>query len=245
MTTPRSRRPDQHGREPGGPEAVESYLAEIAAQLPGPARARSAILAELGSGLLDATAAYQSAGQPPSGAVLAAIGEFGTPGQVAEGFRPELAARQARRVSVSLVAAGPLVGLLWITAALVSRLGLRLAPPWPSPALAPGLDAGLRGAVVVITAAAIAALAGIAATGRLTRWLPIAPRRAPTAAMLAGLGAAVADLAMLALCAAEVALAPEKLAPLPVALAAAASLARLTLATRAARRLLACRAALA
>jgi hypothetical protein len=182
---------------------------------------------------------------PLGGAGLAAISEFGDPGQVADGFRAELAARTARRVSMSLVTAGPLVGLLWMAAALASQLGMRLAPPWRWPDLSPALSLGSHLVVVVIVAAAWAALAAVAATGRLTRWLPARPRRAPTAAVLAGLGAAGTDLVMLSLLAGQLAIAPSTLAPLPAAGAAAASLARLSLATRAARRCLAIRATLA
>jgi hypothetical protein len=231
-------------QQPGGSPAVESYLAEIAARLAGPARLHAEIVAELRSGLLDAADAHRSAGLPPAQATRAAIREFGGPEQVADGFRAEIAARQARRLSVSLLAGGPLVGLLWIAAALASHLGMHLAPPWHWPALPPLLSMGIRLVVVVIAAAAWAALLGIAATGRLTRWLPAWPRHGPTVAVIAGFGAAGADLVLLSLVAGQLALAPGKLAPLPITLAAAASLARLTLATRAAHRCLAIRATL-
>jgi hypothetical protein len=234
--------PDRH--QPGGSPAVESYLAEIAARLPGPARPRAEILAELRSGLLDAADAHRSAGLPPARATRAAISEFGTPGQVADGFRAEIAARQARRLSVSLAAGGPLVGLLWIAAALASHLGMHLAPPWHWPDLAPALSIGIHLVVVAIVAAAWAALLGIAVTGRLTRWLPARPRHGPAVAVIAGFGAAGADLVLLLLVAGQLALAPGKLAPLPIALAATTSLARLTFATRAAHRCLAVRATL-
>jgi DNA-binding transcriptional MocR family regulator len=59
-------------------------------------------VAELRSGLLDATDAHQSAGLPASQAALAAIREFGDPVQVAVGFRAEIAASLARRVAVTL-----------------------------------------------------------------------------------------------------------------------------------------------
>lgn len=88
------------------------------------------------------------------------------------------------------------------------------------------------------------ALLGIAVTGRLTRWLPRRPRQAPTAAAaVVGYGAAGADDLGPALLAAELAIAPGKLSPLPAA--AIASLARLLLARRAASRCPALRAALA
>ena len=48
-------------RRQGGGPAVEPYLAEVTARLPGPARAHAEIVAELRSGLLDATDANRSA----------------------------------------------------------------------------------------------------------------------------------------------------------------------------------------
>ncbi len=235
--------PDLHAPDLRPPErglTVESYLAEVSARWPGPARAHAGIVAELRSGLLDAADAHRAAGLPAAQAARAAIAEFGDPGQVADGFRAEIAARQARRVSVGLLASGPLVGLAWITAALASHL----AEPARWPDAAPALRAGLALAAVVIAAEVWAVLLGIAATGRLTRWLPARPRRGPTAAVIAGFGAACADLVMLSLLTGQLATAAGKLAPLPVALAAAASLTRLALASRAAHRCLAIRAAL-
>src|ERR1039457_6416550 len=92
---------------PGPPEtdagpAVERYLAEVAARLPGPARAYGGIVGELRSGLLDAADAYQSSGVPPAQATGAAIREFGDPAQIADAFRDEIAASQSRRVVVAL-----------------------------------------------------------------------------------------------------------------------------------------------
>jgi hypothetical protein len=235
--------PDPH--QPGGGPTVESYLADITARLPGPARSHAGIVAELRSGLLDAADAHRSAGLPPAQADRAATREFGDPRQVAHAFGAEIAARQARHTSISLMAGGPLVGVLWITAALASRLGMHLGSPWRWPDLSPVLSVGIHVVVVLIVAAGSAALLGFAATGRLTRWLPARPRRGPTVAGIAGFGAAGADLVMLSLLAGQLAIAPGKLSALPIALAAAASLARLTLATRAAHRCLGIRSALA
>ena len=78
----------------------------------------------------------------------------------------------------------------------------------------------------------------------LTRWLPDRPRRAPTAAAVAGLGAVGADALGLTLLAAQLATVPGKLSPVLAAAAAAASLARLMFAGRAARRCLVLRASL-
>ena len=230
--------------ESGSVLAVEGYLAEVRARLPGSARAQASIMAELHSGLLDATDAHRSAGLAPAQAALAAIGEFGTPAQVAGGFKAEIAASQARRVAVTLLVTGPLVGLLWIATAMASHLGIRLAPPWRGTGVAPGLGMGIYLVAVAAGVTAWGAVLSIAATGRLTRWLPTRPRRAPTAAAVAGYGAVSADGLGLALLAAELATVPGKLSLLPAAAAAAASIARMLLARRAARHCLALRASL-
>ncbi len=230
--------------ELGAGPAAESYLAEVTARLPGPARAQAGIVAELRSGLLDAADAHRSAGLPPAQAARAAIREFGDPALVAAGFRTEIAARQARRVAVALLVTGPLVGLLWIATAVTSHLGISFAPPWQWTGLSPDLGAGLRLVAVAVGVTAFAALVGIATTGRLTRWLPARPHRPSTAAAVAGFGAMGADGLGLALLAVQLATAPGRLSPVLASAAAAASLARLMLARRAARNCLATRASL-
>jgi len=225
--------------------AGERYLAEVTARLAGPISAHSGIVAELRCGLLDATDSHRSAGLPSAQAAEAAIREFGDPGQVADGFRAEIAARHARRVAVALLVTGPLVGLLWIATAAASHLALRLAALGPWTSLSGALGAGIRLVAVTAAITAWAALVGIATTGRLTRWLPARPRRPPTAAAVAGFGAVGADALGLALLAAELAAAPGRLSPVLAAVAAVASVTRLLFAMRAARRCLALRASLA
>ncbi len=220
---------------------VEGYLAEVTARLPGPARARAGIAAELRSGLLDAADANRSAGLPPAEATQAAIREFGDPALVADGFRAEIAATLARRVSIAMLLSGPLVGLLWITTAVDSHLVPRLQ--WAS--LSPSLQAGLPLVAVAAGVTACGALAGIAVTGRLTRWLLVPPRQAPAAAALAGFGAVGADALGLALLALELAAPRGHLSPVLAAAAAAASVIRIVFARRAARQCLAIRAGLA
>ena len=230
--------------DPGAGPAIGTYLAEVAARLPGPPRTRAGIVAELRSGLLDAADAYQSAGLTPAQAAAAAAAEFGDPGQVADGFRAEIAAHQARRVASALLVTGPLVGLLWIVTALASHLSIRLALPWSHAGGSSGLDAGLVLVAAAVGLTAWAALVAIGASGRLTRWLPSRPRRAPMAAAIAGFGAVSADGLGLALLAIQLTAAPGRLALLPAAAAAAASVARLLFARRAAYRCLATRATL-
>lgn len=227
-----------------GDPAAEAYLREVAATMPGPRRARSDIVAELRSGLLDAIDARRSAGLTAQAATEAAITEFGSPRQVARAFRPHLAMIQARRTALALAATGPLVGLLWAAAALASHITLRHAPPWQwpgTPPLAPAAFPAIGAALLIVITTA---LVTVAATGKLTRWLPASPRIAAATAATAGFAAVAADLAVLALLASQLTSAPGTLAPLPVAAATATSLTRLTLARHAARRCLATRTAL-
>ena len=84
----------------------------------------------------------------------------------------------------------------------------------------------------------------VAATGRLTRWLPFRARLAAAAGAIAGFAAMAVDVIIFILLASKLVAAPGTLAHVPVALAATASLIRLILARRAGRRCLAVRAAL-
>ncbi len=222
---------------PGGSEqAIGSYLAEIAARLTGPARARRDILAELGAGLADATDAYRSAGLTPALAARAAITEFGRPDQVAGGFQAELTAVQARHTALTLIRTGPLIGLLWAGAALASHIGVRFGSPWHWPGMPASARLITHLAGIALATAIGSALVTVACTGRLTRWLPARPRWLPAypAAIAAG-GTAVIDITLLTLLASQAASTPGRLAALPVAVAATASLTRLTLAARATR----------
>jgi hypothetical protein len=150
---------------------IEFYLAEVAARLPGPARGQGDIVAELRAGLLDAIDARRSAGLPPAEAVATAVSEFGDPRQVAGAFRPELAARSVRSVAITVVATGPLIGLLWAVAAMASHLGVRHAPPWQWAGAPPGSLVAFPLAAAALAVSVWAALFTVAATGRLTRWL--------------------------------------------------------------------------
>jgi hypothetical protein len=226
-----------------GDQGAERYLAEVSARLPGPVRAHAGIVAELRAGLLDAADSHRSAGLPAELAAQAAIREFGDPGQVADGFRAEIAAGHARRVAFVLLVTGPLVGLLWIATAAASHLAIRVGALWPWTSGPAGPGVGLQLVAVAVAVTAWSAVLSIAATGRISRWLPAMPSRAPTAAAVAGYSAVGADALGLALLAAVLAVGHGQLAPLPAAAAVIASLVRLVLARRAARRCLALRAA--
>jgi hypothetical protein len=240
MTSPAPRR--RAGT--ASPELIESYLSQVTAALPGPARARAGIVAELRGGLLDATDAHRRAGLAPAAAAQAAVAEFGPPAQAAAGFRPGIAATQARHLAAALLVTGPLIGLAWAAAARASHIGVRDAPPWQWAGTPPAAPIAIPLMVAVLLITVWTALITLAATGRLTRWLPYRPRLAPTTAGIAGFGAAAVDLIILALLASQLATAPAKLAAVPIALAAAGSTTRLILAQRAGQRCLASRASL-
>jgi hypothetical protein len=240
MTSPAPRRtPETASPGPDTAQLIESYLAEVTAALPGPARARADIVAELRGGLLDATDAHRRGGLAPPAAAHAAVAEFGHPAQVAAAFRPGIAASQARRLAATLLATGPMIGLLWAAAARASHLGVRDAPPWQWASSPPAASIAFPLIVAVFLITIWTAVITLAATGQLTRWLPYRTRLAPTAAAIAGFGAAAVDVILLATLASQLVIAPAKLAAAPIALAAAASTTRLILARRAGRRCLA------
>ena len=224
-----------------GRDAVADYLAAVTAQLTGPPSARVAVTDELRDGLMEALETHQARGCSRKEATAAAIAEFGDPRMVAAAFGPELAAVQARRVALGLLVTGPLVGLAWITAVAVNTL-----PPWHHQLTGPWLALPLVGVALAVAGPALGLT--IAATGRLGRRLSggFGGRAAlpSTAAAVAGLAAVLADLTLLAILGGQAFASPGSLVWAPVMVAAGASLTRVMLAGRAARRCLATRAAL-
>jgi hypothetical protein len=225
---------------------LEGWLAAVAARLPGLARTRQAVVAELRDGLFEGLDAHQARGLAPIPAAQATLAEFGDPGQVAQAFAPELAAAHARRVALTLARTGPLLGVLWVTALVAGPLSKPVLAnavlPWLS---LPGPWAVLPLLGLVLLIGIPAAVLAVAATGRLSRWLPTVPRLAPTAAATAALAGMTVDLALLGMLSAQALIAPSHLAWAPAILAALSSLVRLALAGRAARRCLASRVAIA
>jgi HAAS len=227
--------------DPSNPDAVTDYLAAVTGQLPGPPWARVAVTDELRDGLTEALETHQARGCSQAEATAAAIAEFGDPDTVAAAFGPELAAVQARRVALGLLATGPLVGLAWIAAVAVNAL-----PPWHHQLTGPWLALPLVGVALAVAGPALGLT--VAATGRLGRRLggEFGRRAAlpPTAAAVAGLAAVLADLTLLAILGGQAFTSPSSLVWAPVMVAAGASLTRALLAGRAARRCLATRTAL-
>jgi hypothetical protein len=229
--------------DPTTERVLDNYLARLAARLSGPARARQAILAELHDGLVEATHTRLADGASQASAAAAAVTEFGDVAAVAAAFTPELAASRARRVALALIGTGPLVGGLWLGALIASGQGaIAVAPVWRWPLVqASGWPAQLL--LAVIGATVLAAWLSVAATGRLTRWLPAPPRLPAVAAAAAATGASLFDLSLLLVLATRALPAPGGAAWPLVAAAATASVVRCALAGRAARRCLTLRPA--
>jgi hypothetical protein len=222
-------------------DAIADYLAAVAAQLPGPPAAQAAVTDELRDGLMEALKTHRARGCAQAQATAAVVAEFGDPDTVAAAFRPELAAVQARRVALGLLATGPLVGLAWIAAVAVNAL-----PPWRHQLTGPWLALPLVGLALAVAGPALGLT--VAATGRLGRRLGGGFGRraalAPTAAAVAGLAAVLADLTLLAIVGSQAFASPGSLVWAPVIVATGASLTRVMLAGAAAHRCLATRAAL-
>jgi hypothetical protein len=236
------------GQDPGAGRLLEGWLATVAAGLPGLARTRQAVMAELRDGLHEALGAHQARGLAAIPAAQATLAEFGDPDQVAHAFAPELAIADARRVALTLARTGPLLGALWVTALLASPLSKPFTAdpvaPWHWPWL-PGPWAGLPLLGLVLLIGIPAAVLAAVLTGRLSRWLPTSPHLAPTAAAAAALAGMTVDVALLGMLSAQALIAPSQLAWTPAILAAVASCVRLALTGRAARRCLASRSIVA
>jgi hypothetical protein len=155
---------------------IDSYLAALAARLPGSRRTRDAVLDELRDGLSELAARHADDGRPPRAAAEAAVAEFGTVDEVAAAFAGELVTRQARQIIAALIITGPLVGVWWLL--LLSPAGVPALP--------------------LIGAAVLTGLLVLATTGGLTRWLPsTAPARALTGATAVVVACVVGDVGML------------------------------------------------
>ncbi len=206
-----------------GDKLIRDYLSALAAELPGPARARAVIVSEIGDGLADAD--HVDHGCPPGAASRIAVDEFGDPGVLAAQFIPVLAAAHAHRCGVALLRTGPLVGALWLATVV-------LAGPRPMPTIV--FTAGIA-VVAAVLAAVPCAVFAVAVTGRGSHWWTVRPQVALDAVLIAVGGAILGDLVLLGVLSTQ---ATGLLTAHPTAvIAVLASLTRLILAARSAGQL--------
>ena len=209
------------GRPGGGArEVAAAYASAVTQRLDAPATVLTDIRDEVADGLSEAIESYRRLGLPPDEAARTAIAEFGEPAATAAAFSTEVRLARARRTGLRLMVSGPMVGLLWILAVLVTGVSAGRTAP-----------AGLWVVLVVIAlAVAVGAAASelaVAASGRLFRRMD-RPGLAPAAATVACGAALVADLTIVGAVAVQVLLRHGWMSPLPVLFAVAASLLRTT-----------------
>lgn len=212
--------------DPAVTDLLDDWLDQFDAALLAPGRLRDRIVEELHDGLLSATERHLADGVDPVGAARAAVCEFGDARVIAVAYSGELTAHRARRIGVTLVASGPLVGLAWLGA---------LAPPvWPP---RPGVLFAVTPLYFLVLAVGVpTALLAIAATGPLGRWLP-RDSTARVAATVAATACVAGDALLLAILARTALSTPAALAWQTGIPAAAAGITRLVLAARAAHQL--------
>jgi hypothetical protein len=186
-------------RDPVARRRLHGYLSTVAAGLPGSARSRHDILAEVSDGLLECYQAHRSDGQRPAVAAESAVAGFGDPHRLAAGFAGVLVGRAAHRVGLGLVLTGPAVGAAWV-AAFAGRAGVDwLTQVATMPSVVPVLGVAL----VVAVPAALLAAAGTGPTAyrwplrAVFRHLPLPPRTAASLALVATAGCVAADTGLL------------------------------------------------
>jgi hypothetical protein len=199
---------------------IEDYLAEL--------RAAGRMAAddgdEVADGVWETLESHRRRGLSPAEAARAALAEFGSVETVAPAFWLETRRVDTHRLGRRLLATGPLVGVLWLTAMLLSA-----APPLHGQLPGPWM------LVLIVAAAAVvgAPSAAVAvAASRPWRRLPLPSALARPAATVASGAAVAGDVTILAVVAAHVLLLNGHLSWPAVLVAAAASLVRAVLAGR-------------
>ncbi|NBE50931.1 permease prefix domain 1-containing protein [Streptomyces boluensis] len=167
----------------GAADPIDAHVADLAAALHGPARAKSRMVTELREGLVDAARDLASGPDPDHDAARLAVREFGSVAEIAPSFQRELTIAQARHTARTVMLIAPLLLVCWyLVRTWDGATGRQL------PDTVELLVAHLGGVAAV---AALLAAAALAATGALARRLPT-PHRLPLAVAWTGTVAATA-----------------------------------------------------
>ncbi|WP_405494418.1 permease prefix domain 1-containing protein [Nocardia sp. NBC_00511] len=207
---------------------IDDYLDDLSTRLTGTWWERQAILAEIGDGLHDSADYHRAQGLSVERAIATAVAEFGGPGVLAEEFLPVLSGKRIHRYGCTFTTMGPVIGLLWGTAAL---LGSFSAVPRPLTIL------GLVAMALAVLIGAPFTVAAIASTGRASRFVRIPTRLAARALLVTAIVAMFIDGTLLTTLLTLVAEAPRDLVVLPLALGALVSVARISIAVTSVPRL--------
>jgi len=152
--------------------AVDVYLADLRAAIPGPSWTRRDLLREAGDHLEDATDAYTAAGYTTTEAEALALRDFGSVDDIAPGFRDTVAIGAARRTAILLV-------LVMLPQAFLWDGGIELGASAHSAAPESGLFHVLDIIIGYVgTAGALGALVALGVTAIGQRWLRIGRRTA-------------------------------------------------------------------
>ncbi|MER7558573.1 permease prefix domain 1-containing protein [Nocardioides sp. NPDC126508] len=159
--------------------AVDVYLADLRAAIPGPSWTRRDLLREAGDHLEDATEAYTAAGCTTAEAEALALRDFGSVDDIAPSFRDTVAIGAARRTALMLVLVMIPQAFLWDDGIDLGSSGQLAAP-----------DAGLFNVLDTIieyvgTIGALGAVIALVVTAIGQRWLPIGRRAARLTALWA------------------------------------------------------------
>jgi hypothetical protein len=164
---------------------VDDYLATVAAFLPSGRRVRHHIVVEIGDGLACAVNSRLAHGAVPCDAARRAVADFGDPRLLAGNLAQELAPGAARRTGATLLATGPLVGLVWIAAYRTDDAS------WLSNIVA--VLSTVPGFQLVLLLAIPAALVAVAGPYALRHRLTSPPGLVPVAAIMATSAAVLGD----------------------------------------------------
>ena len=164
--------PTQPAAEDEPMSAVDVYLADLRAAIPGPSWTRRDLLREAGDHLEDATEAYAAAGSTTAEAEALALRDFGSVDDIAPGFRDTVAIGAARRTALMLVLVMIPQAFLWDDGIDLGSSGQLAAP-----------DAGLFNVLDTIieyvgTIGALGAVIALVVTAIGQRWLPTGRRAA-------------------------------------------------------------------
>jgi hypothetical protein len=173
-------------------EPIAAYVDDLARALPGPAKVRAELMAELADGLRDSADAYVDAGLPPRQAQARAVADSGPIGDILPAYRSELTAVQVRRTAMALAIKLPALTLLWDIPLLVG--GSWVVPVPASVSFLADLITGTSVAVGCCGVLGIGLL-GFGARFRVPARLRIPVDRVATAVGLSGLTALAVVLA--------------------------------------------------
>jgi hypothetical protein len=210
-----------HLRTGGVPPApMETYLRDVEGRIPRWRRARRAVLAELADGLCDAAEHYVARGVSPDQAAARAVRDSGPAPVVAQAISEVLSAAQARTTAAALVLTGPVVGMLWLSALVPGR------PPSALLVQRPGIG---------LSVAAAALFAGLTVLATRFAHLPNPHLTPARTAAIACAAAALCDVSLIAVAVSALTSHSSQLMS-PLTVAGAASMVRLALTQRVARR---------